>query len=184
MMEAACNVSYAAVTRQARLCWQQKLYWKRACLPSQTQHMDGKSSRSVGLTLFPQNLQRLFLEIITTHIHISPYQTLFRTQIWKKYHPRGSHWHTLISLAVSSSNITEAKKKSKRKEEETQGEISKALANETNNMEYLIRLAQMHETFRRPELEALAVLHNVDLEILEYSDEVCQRDLSFQWFHV
>lgn len=39
-------------------------------------------------------------------------------------------------------------------------------------MEYLIRLAQMHETFRRPELEALAVLHNVDLEILEYSDEV------------
>jgi len=38
-------------------------------------------------------------------------------------------------------------------------------------MEYLIRLAQMHETFRRPELEALAVLHNVDLEILEYSDE-------------
>jgi hypothetical protein len=40
------------------------------------------------------------------------------------------------------------------------------------NMEYLIRLAQMHETFRRPELEALAVLHNVDLEILEYSDEV------------
>lgn len=45
-------------------------------------------------------------------------------------------------------------------------------------MEYLIRLAQMHETFRRPELEALAVLHNVDLEILEYADEVWQR-LSF-----
>jgi tRNA (guanine10-N2)-methyltransferase len=42
-------------------------------------------------------------------------------------------------------------------------------------MEYLIRLAQMHETFRRPELEALAVLHNVDLEILEYSDEVWQE---------
>ncbi|KAG9567984.1 RNA methylase family UPF0020 protein, partial [Aureobasidium melanogenum] len=38
-------------------------------------------------------------------------------------------------------------------------------------MQYLIRLAQMHETFRRPELEALAVLHNVDLEILEYSDQ-------------
>ncbi|CAD0113583.1 unnamed protein product [Aureobasidium uvarum] len=38
-------------------------------------------------------------------------------------------------------------------------------------MEYLIRLAQMHETFRRPELEALAVLHNVELEILEYSDQ-------------
>jgi tRNA (guanine10-N2)-methyltransferase len=39
-------------------------------------------------------------------------------------------------------------------------------------MEYLIRLAQMHETFRRPELESLAELHNVDLVILEYSDEV------------
>ncbi|KAI5209656.1 tRNA guanosine-2'-O-methyltransferase [Aureobasidium subglaciale] len=38
-------------------------------------------------------------------------------------------------------------------------------------MEYLIRLAQMHETFRKPELEALAVLHNVDLKILEYSDQ-------------
>jgi tRNA G10 N-methylase Trm11 len=43
---------------------------------------------------------------------------------------------------------------------------------ESAPMEYLIRLAQMHETFRRPELEALAVLHNVDLEILEYSDQV------------
>ena len=49
-------------------------------------------------------------------------------------------------------------------------------------MEYLIRLAQMHETFRRPELEALAVLHNVDLEILEYSDEVrAKTGFSFQY---
>ena len=48
-------------------------------------------------------------------------------------------------------------------------------------MEYLIRLAQMHETFRRPELEALAVLHNVDLEILEYADEV-RRDTFFNYF--
>ena len=47
-------------------------------------------------------------------------------------------------------------------------------------MEYLIRLAQMHETFRRPELEALVVLHNVDLEILEYSDEVRRANFSFQ----
>jgi tRNA G10 N-methylase Trm11 len=46
-------------------------------------------------------------------------------------------------------------------------------------MEYLIRLAQMHETFRRPELEALAVLHNVDLEILEYSDEVRAKKTFF-----
>lgn len=46
-------------------------------------------------------------------------------------------------------------------------------------MEYLIRLAQMHETFRRPELEALAVLHNVDLEILEYSDQVREQKDTF-----
>ena len=39
-------------------------------------------------------------------------------------------------------------------------------------MEYLIRFAQVHETFRRPELEAIAVLADVDLEILEYTDDV------------
>lgn len=48
-------------------------------------------------------------------------------------------------------------------------------------MEYLIRLAQMHETFRRPELEALAVLHNVDLEILEYSDQVREKSKHFHF---
>ncbi|KAF9887812.1 hypothetical protein FE257_009618 [Aspergillus nanangensis] len=35
-------------------------------------------------------------------------------------------------------------------------------------MEYLIRFAQTHETFRRPELEALASLQGIDLEILFY----------------
>ncbi|KAL4892164.1 SIR2-domain-containing protein [Aspergillus ambiguus] len=35
---------------------------------------------------------------------------------------------------------------------------------------YLIRFAQAHETFRRPELEALADLTGVDLEILSYED--------------
>jgi len=49
---------------------------------------------------------------------------------------------------------------------------------DTITMEYLIRLAQMHETFRKPELEALAALHDVDLEILEYSDQV-RRHLTF-----
>ena len=39
-------------------------------------------------------------------------------------------------------------------------------------MEYLIRFAQVHETFRRPELEAIAELAGVDLEILEYTDDV------------
>ncbi|KAJ6129702.1 tRNA (guanine(10)-N2)-methyltransferase [Penicillium capsulatum] len=36
-------------------------------------------------------------------------------------------------------------------------------------MEYLVRLAQVHETFRKPELEAVATLTGVDLEILFYS---------------
>jgi len=39
-------------------------------------------------------------------------------------------------------------------------------------MEYLVRLIQIHETFRKPELEALAVLVGVDLEIVYYHDSV------------
>lgn len=39
-------------------------------------------------------------------------------------------------------------------------------------MEYVIRLAQRHETFRVPELQAVATLIGVDLEILSYSDFV------------
>ncbi|KAL5000521.1 hypothetical protein BDV10DRAFT_192824 [Aspergillus recurvatus] len=35
-------------------------------------------------------------------------------------------------------------------------------------MEYLIRFAQTHETFRQPELQALASLHNIDLETIRY----------------
>ncbi|KAI9728657.1 MAG: hypothetical protein M1828_002763 [Chrysothrix sp. TS-e1954] len=38
-------------------------------------------------------------------------------------------------------------------------------------MQYLVRLAQAHETFRRPELEAVADLLGIDLEILRYIDE-------------
>ena len=39
-------------------------------------------------------------------------------------------------------------------------------------MEYLVRLIQVHETFRVPELESLAQLEGVDLKIVEYSDDV------------
>ncbi len=35
-------------------------------------------------------------------------------------------------------------------------------------MDYLIRFAQVHESFRRPELEALAVLHRINLQIFDY----------------
>ena len=40
-------------------------------------------------------------------------------------------------------------------------------------MEYVIRFAQVHETFRRPEIEALAALAGIDLEILYYDQFVC-----------
>ena len=39
-------------------------------------------------------------------------------------------------------------------------------------MEYLVRMAQIHETFRVPELRALATIEGIDMEIVEYSDDV------------
>jgi tRNA G10 N-methylase Trm11 len=39
------------------------------------------------------------------------------------------------------------------------------------DMDYLIRSAQHHESFRRPELEALAALSRADLKIVEYDQE-------------
>jgi tRNA G10 N-methylase Trm11 len=39
-------------------------------------------------------------------------------------------------------------------------------------MEYLIRLIQIHETFRKPELEALAEIANIKMEIVFYSADV------------
>lgn len=39
-------------------------------------------------------------------------------------------------------------------------------------MEYLIRLIQIHETFRKPELEALAEVANIQLEFVFYSADV------------
>lgn len=40
------------------------------------------------------------------------------------------------------------------------------------NMEYLIRFIQTHETFRQPEIDALAELHGIELEWLDYSHDV------------
>jgi tRNA (guanine10-N2)-methyltransferase len=36
----------------------------------------------------------------------------------------------------------------------------------------MIRFTQVHETFRLPEIEALALLENVDLEVLSYNRNV------------
>ena len=40
-------------------------------------------------------------------------------------------------------------------------------------MEYLIRFAQAHESFRKPEIEALATLAGIDIEFLVYHEHVC-----------
>lgn len=40
-------------------------------------------------------------------------------------------------------------------------------------MDYLIRLVQVHESFREAEVRALAHLASIDLEIIEYSEYVC-----------
>ena len=39
-------------------------------------------------------------------------------------------------------------------------------------MEYMIRFTQVHETFRLAEIEALAVLEGIKLDVLSYSPSV------------
>ena len=55
-------------------------------------------------------------------------------------------------------------------------------------MDFLIRFVQIHETFRKPEIQALAVLANVNVEFLFYTETVCPaekalRDLNLESFH-
>lgn len=40
-------------------------------------------------------------------------------------------------------------------------------------MEFLIRFVQIHESFRRPEIEALAALASIDVEFSVYNECVC-----------
>lgn len=46
-------------------------------------------------------------------------------------------------------------------------------------MDYLIRFIQMYETFRKPEMEALAELFHLDIEWVFYSEDV-SLDLCIQ----
>lgn len=39
-------------------------------------------------------------------------------------------------------------------------------------MEYLVRFSQTYETFRLPEIQALAIIEGVPLEVVSYSPEV------------
>lgn len=48
-------------------------------------------------------------------------------------------------------------------------------------MEYLIRFAQVHESFRLPEIKALATLAGVDLEVVFYDQFVRLLSSRVQW---
>ena len=39
-------------------------------------------------------------------------------------------------------------------------------------MDYLIRFSQSHETFRLPEIQALALIEGIDLKVISYSLDV------------
>ena len=41
-------------------------------------------------------------------------------------------------------------------------------------MDFLVRFVQLHESFRRPELEALVELYNVPCQIKHYDESVCR----------
>jgi hypothetical protein len=43
---------------------------------------------------------------------------------------------------------------------------------ESSDMDFLIRLVQVHETFRKAELEALSGVTGVGVEFVEYNDNV------------
>lgn len=49
-------------------------------------------------------------------------------------------------------------------------------------MEYLIRFAQAHETFRQPEIEALAALAGIEVEFVVYDHYV--GVLLFEFFTI
>lgn len=48
-------------------------------------------------------------------------------------------------------------------------------------MEFLVRFSQAHESFRLPELQALADLEGIDMKVVEYSLDV---SLEFHQFHM
>lgn len=50
-------------------------------------------------------------------------------------------------------------------------------------MLFLVRFAQVHETFRKPELLALAELFGSTVRIVHYEDEVCGPFSSSSWIY-
>lgn len=50
--------------------------------------------------------------------------------------------------------------------------------------DYLVRFVQIHESFRIPELRALATLQRVELEVLKYSEYVCLLNIRHLPIHI
>lgn len=46
-------------------------------------------------------------------------------------------------------------------------------------MEFLVRFSQAHESFRLPELQALADLEGIDMKVVEYSLDVSLQTYQF-----
>ena len=42
-------------------------------------------------------------------------------------------------------------------------------------MEFLVRMVHIHQSFRKPELEALATLADIDLQFVEHDENVCKK---------
>jgi len=49
---------------------------------------------------------------------------------------------------------------------------------------YLVRMAQVHSSFRKPELEALALMAGVEVEFVQYSEYVRPMILLNRYFWV
>lgn len=52
------------------------------------------------------------------------------------------------------------------------GSYGKVVHLRQSTMDFIIKFAQAHETFRVAEIQALAITEGVNLEVVEYSDEV------------
>lgn len=94
--------------------------------------------------------------------------------------PNSSHCRENPTYTKQSSNF-ERKYRSLSKKKNQQPDAAAF----TFRMEYLIRFAQAHETFRRPEIEALAKLAGIDVEFLFYDKYVrSQHTAVYLYFHL
>ncbi|KAJ6259106.1 hypothetical protein Dda_6003 [Drechslerella dactyloides] len=81
-----------------------------------------------------------------------------------------------LSYEISSQNCTQARFSSSttamtEDREPVSSSLSPLSSLPVAMREYVIHFAQVHETFRKPELEALATLHNIEFKLLNYTEK-------------